>query len=49
MTIELYAQAESGADRAAAHQIGEMFMTNPRDGREDELNGGSGGARVASC
>jgi integrase len=33
MTIGLYAQAESRADRAAADQLGEMFMANPRDAR----------------
>jgi integrase len=33
MTIGLYAQAESRADRAAADQLGEMFMANPRDSR----------------
>jgi integrase len=33
MTIGLYAQAESQADRAAADRLGEMFMPRPRDGR----------------
>jgi integrase len=33
MTIGLYAQAGNRADRAAADQLGEMFMIIPRDGR----------------
>lgn len=33
MTLGLYAKAESHADRAAAEQLGDLFMAGPRDDR----------------
>jgi integrase len=44
MTIGLYAQAENKADRAAADQLGELFMAGPRDDRGMEATEGTGTA-----